>query len=342
MKKKLLAVLLCSALVASMAGCGSSSSSSTSTDTTETEESTDDAEEEAEEAEDTTAETEEAKTIALVPPAMTSPYYEAVIEGATEVADTYGYTLSILAPESESDYASQVQIVEDFITQGVDAIAICAINSEAITTAVKEANEAGIPIVMFNGNAELEDCDVLSYVSYNQYDAGAMVAEWVAENVGTELKVAIVEGLPSSQSTDRMGGFVDTVEASYPDIEVVATQAGDWEREAGMNAAANMITANPDLDLIYALCDEMALGAVQAVKEANKDIQVIGFDGNPNAISSILSGELLATLSANGSRTGEQVVEVLHSYFNGEDVESNVVIEAVMVSSENADQFPAE
>ncbi len=338
MKKKLLAVLLCSALVASMVGCGSSSSSSTSTETTE--EAADDAEE-TEEAEDTAA-AEESKTIALVPPAMISPYYAAVISGAQEVADTYGYDLQVLSPESESDYAAQVQIVEDFVTQGVDAIAICAINSEAIVSAIKTANEADIPVVIFNDSAHLDECDVVSYVSYNQYDAGALVAEWVAENVGTELKVAIVEGSPSSQSTDRMGGFVDTVTEKYPGIEVVASQTGDWEREAGMNAAANMITANQDLDLIYALCDEMGLGAVQAVKEANKDIQVIGFDGNPNAISSILSGELLATLSANGSGTGAEVIEVFHSLFNGEDVEEDIVIEAVMVSSENADQFPSE
>ncbi len=284
----------------------------------------------------------ETKTIALVPPAMISPYYKAVISGAEEAAAELGYELKILAPETESDYAAQVQIVEDMITQGVDGIAICAINSDAIVTGVKKANEAGIPVIMFNGDGELSDGKVEAYVSYNQYEAGEKVCEFAAENLGEELKVAIIEGLPSSQSTDRMGGFMDKAEAEHPGIQVVATQPGDWEREAGMNAAANMLQANPDIDLIYALCDESALGAVQAVKEAGSSAKVIGFDGNPNAVASIEAGELFATISGNGSGTGYECVATLDKIFAGESVDKFVRIETIMVSSENADQFPSE
>lgn len=341
MKKKLIGLLLCVSMIASLAACGQKAE--------EPAEAPAPAEAEAPAAEDAEAPAEneeastgEAKTIALVPPAMISPYYKAVIAGAEEAAAKYGYELKILAPETESDYAAQVQIVEDMITQGVDGIAICAINSDAIVTGVKKANEAGIPVIMFNGDGELSGGEVEAYVSYNQYEAGEKVCDFAAEAIGEELKVAIIEGLPSSQSTDRMGGFVDKAKAEHPGIEVVATQPGDWEREAGMNAAANMLQANPDIDLIYALCDESALGAVQAVKEANSDAKVIGFDGNPNAVASIIAGDLFATISGNGSGTGSECIETLHKVFNGETVEKFVRIETIMVSSENADQFPAE
>lgn len=346
MKKKLVSLLLCACMAASLVACGGSSEtaadSQEATEATESEAASAGTETEEAEASTTEETSGGGKTIALVPPAMISPYYKAVIAGAEEAAGELGYELKILAPESESDYAQQVQIVEDMITQGVDGIAICAINSDAIVTGVKKANEAGIPVIMFNGDGELSDGQVEAYVSYDQYEAGQKVCEFAAENLGEELKVAIIEGLPSSQSTDRMGGFVDTAAEKYPGIEVVANQPGDWEREAGMNAAANMLQANPDIDLIYALCDESALGAVQAVKEANSSAKVIGFDGNPNAVASILAGELYATISGNGSGTGYQCVETLDQIFKGETVEKFVRIDTIMVSSENADEFPSE
>ena len=343
MKRKIVAILVCMTMVFSLAACGSSSSSTEeAAEETEEEEEAEEADE-AEETEDTAEATGEAKTIALVPPALTSPYYQSVISGAEEAVEELGWTLVTQAPETEDDYASQVQIVEDLITQGVDGIVICAINSEAITTAIKEANEADIPVVMFNIDEELTDCEVVTYVTYDQYDAGALVCEWVAENIGTEdIQVAIVEGSPSSQSTDRMGGFVDTAEANYPGIEVVASQDGEWLRESGMNAAANMLTANPDIDVIYGLSDEMALGALQAVNEAGSDAVCIGFDGNPNAVYSIQNGGLVATLSTNGTDTGYQTIYALNSYFNGEEVDDMITIEAVMVDETNASEYPSE
>lgn len=285
---------------------------------------------------------EEQKTIALVPPAMISPYYKSVISGAEEACEELGYELITLAPESESDYASQVQIVEDMITQGVDGLVLCAINSDAIVTAVKKANEAEIPVVMFNTQNELADGVVDCYVRYDQYEAGGKVADFVAEQFGEELKVAIVEGLPSDHTTERMGGFVDKCEESYPGIQVVASQAGDWEREKGMNATTNMLQANPDIDVIFALCDEMGLGAVQAVKEAGSDAKVCSFDGNPNAVASILAGDLTSTVSIGGPGTGEMCVEALDKIFNGEEVDLIVNVDTEVVWAENADQYPAE
>lgn len=347
MKKKLISVILCAVMVMSLAACGSSSGSADATTTQaasdETEATSEAAETTAAEADTTAASTSgDGITIAMVPPAMISPYYQSIIAGAQEQADAYGYELVTLAPESEDDYAQQVQIVEDFITQGVDGIAICAINSEAIISAVRAANEAGIPVIMFNISEELQDVDIVTYVSYDQYAAGGIVADYVAENIGTDLKVAIIEGLPSSQTDDRMGGFVDTCEEKYPGIQVVASQAGDWEREKGMNATANMLTANPDVDLIYGLCDEMALGGLQAVREANSDALVIGFDGNPNAVYSIEQGGLTATLSANGDGTGVGVIDCFHDYFEGAEVPSFYEITALMIDQSNASEFPSE
>ena len=166
--------------------------------------------------------------------------------------------------------------------------------------------------------------------------------DFVAEQFGEDLKVAIVEGLPSDHTTERMGGFVDKAAEKYPNIKVVASQAGDWEREKGMNAAANMLQANKDIDVIFALCDEMGLGAVQAVKEAGSDAKVVSFDGNPNAVASIQAGELVSTVSIGGPGTGVACVEALDTLFKGETVEKIVNVETEIVWKDNADQFPSE
>ena len=228
------------------------------------------------------------------------------------------------------------------ITQKVDGIILCAINSDAIVAAVKKANEADIPVVMFNTQNELAGGEVACYVRYDQYEAGGKVCDFVAEQFGENLKAAIVEGLPSDHTTERMGGFVDKAKEEHPGIEVVASQAGDWEREKGMNAAANMLQANPDIDVIFALCDEMGLGAVQAVKEAGSGAKVVSFDGNPNAVASIQAGDLVSTVSIGGPGTGNMCVEALKKIFDGETVEKIVNVDTEIIWEENADQFPSE
>ncbi len=338
--KKLVALLVSTLMIMSVWGCGTSSGtaapasaapasaapaagnpSSTAADTTNT---------------------AKGKKIALIPPAMISPYYASVIAGAKKAVAESGDQLVTLAPASESDYAAQVQIVEDMITQKVDGIIICAINSDAIVSAVKKANEAKIPVVMFNIQNDLAGGEVASYIKYDQYEGGAKVCDFVAKQFNGKAKVAIIEGLPSDQTTQRKNGFVETAKAKYPGIEIVASQPGDWEREKGMNAASNMLQAHPEVNVIFALCDEMGLGAVEAVKQAGSSAKVCSFDGNPNAIDSIKAGQLLSTLSSGATETGEIAVKTLDSIFSGKTVDKTIKVDTTLVSSENAKDFSAQ
>jgi len=281
------------------------------------------------------------KTIALIPPAMISPYYASVIKGAQAMTDTLGYKLVIVAPQSESDYAAQVQIVEDEITQKVDGIILCAIDTDAIISAVKKANTANIPVVMFNTPNELSSGTVASYIRYDQREGGKKIADFVGEYFKGKGNVAIIEGLPSSHTTERKGGFVDELTAKYPDMKVVASQPGDWEREKGMNAATNMLQANPEINVFFALSGEMGLGAVQAIKQAGSDAKVCSFDGTPNEMTSILAGEMLSTLSIGGEGTGTKCIEVMADIFSGKTVEQVYNVDTILVTIDNAKDFPA-
>lgn len=279
------------------------------------------------------------KTIAFLPPAMISPYYASCISGAQPVADELGYELLVAAPNSESDYASQVQLVEDMITKEVDGIIICAINTDAIVTAVKKANDAKIPVVMFNVQNELAGGEVACYVTYDQRAGGAKCADYLAEVVaGKEINAAVIEGLPSEHTTERMGGFRERIEEKYPNIHFVGSQPGNWEREAGMNAAANMMQAM-DVDAFFGLCDEMSLGAVQAIKQAGGDQIVVSFDGNPNAAEAVKSGDLVSTLSIGGINTGAECVRMLDKVINGETIEKFFKIETEIINKDNVEEY---
>ena len=282
-----------------------------------------------------------ADQLGFLPPAMTSPFYASCIEGATPVAEALGYELEVLAPPSEDDYATQTSMMEDFITNGVKGIAVCGINLEALKPAIKKANEAGIPVVMFNTITELEGVDVYAYSGYNQYNGGAKIADWVNEKMNGEAVVAIIEGLPSDYTTQRMGGFVDKCKEAYPGIEVVATQPGDWVREKGMNAAMDMIQAHPEINVIYGLSDEMALGAVQACKQLNRDdIICIGLDGNPNAKEAVKAGELDGTLDCGPVAIGANAIKALADAIDGVEREDKIIeAETTVVDSSNVDQF---
>jgi len=280
-------------------------------------------------------------TFALIPPAMISPYYAQIIGAAQERADELGIELIVLAPQSESDYLAQMQIVDDVITQGVDAIILCAINTDAIVASVRNANEADIPVVMFNIPAELEGgVDVASYVIYNQYEAAAIVASYISEQMNGEAVIAVVEGLPGLHTDERLGGFSNRV-ANYPGMSIVATQPGNWEREAGMNAATNMLQANPDINVIFGLSDEMTLGAYQAVVAAGLEdsVSVFGFDGTPPAIDSVIQGGIKSTISIGPIETGIQSVQVLYDLINGRSIPQFIEVETELITPQNAQSF---
>ncbi len=282
-----------------------------------------------------------AAEIGFLSPAMTSPFYASCIEGGTPVATAYGYDLLTMAPPSEDDYATQMSMMEDMITRGVAGICVCGINLDALIPAIKKANETGIPVVMFNTITEIEGAEVYAYSGYNQYNGGAKIADWVNEQTGGTAKVAIIEGLPSDYTTQRMGGFVDRCAEAYPGIEVVATQPGDWVRETGMNAAMDMLQAHPEINVIYGLSDEMALGAVQACKQLNReDIICVGLDGNPNAMESVKAGELDATLDCGPVAIGANAVMAVIEAIDGvERTEKVIEAETTVVDITLVDEF---
>jgi ribose transport system substrate-binding protein len=323
------------------AGCSSGGGEASTEGTESTSESTP-AESSGDDAAAAPATSDEQIELALVPPAMESPFYAALIETAGPKAEELGYKMSVLSPEKADDYAGQVKIIEDLVERGVGGIALCAHDDKAIVTAVKKANDAGIPIVVFNSLTDLPGGEVYAYTGYEQEAGGEKIADWVNKVKDGKATVAIIEGLPGIYTEARAGGFKDKIASDYPDIKVVASQAADWNREKAMNIATNMFTADNTIDVFYGLNDDIALGASQAMKQAGQDgILTVGIDGNPNALEAVKNGELSGTLFCNPGLMGIATIELLDAALQGKPAPENkrTIIDTVVVDDTIVDQY---
>lgn len=269
-------------------------------------------------------------------PAADSSFSSSCIEGANSAAEARSYALEILTPESEDDYAALAGLLEDAVAGGILGVAVCGIDPETLKPAIQRANEAGIPVVLFNTVTAPNGAEAYACVGCDQYDGGARIADWVNEKTGGEAGVAIVEGLPSDATAQRLSGFVDRCAEMYPGVSVAASQSGNWSRGKSMDAALDMLQAHPEISVLYCLSDEMALGAVDACRQLNReDILCIGIGGSPAALELVASGELAATLDCHPADIGAQAVQALIEAVDGAERSDKIVrIDAAVVDAD--------
>jgi len=280
-------------------------------------------------------------TLAFTSPALTSPAYSYMLAGLKDELAQKAPDIKLIvnSPTSEADVGRQVSIVENFIEMKVDVIAICAMSNDAIAPVVLKANNAGIPVIAFNTPVPWPEGNVLTDVGYDQREAGRVAGRFIAEKLSNGGKIAIIEGLPSPFNTERIGG-AEEILREYPDIKIVARQAGNWLKDASYNVTQNILTANPDIDLIYAISDEMALGAKAAVQSAGKDVFVLGLDGTIDAFESIKNGDLDATVDTHLAMEGRNIARAAIMLKDGkkDEIPPKMYTQPSIVTKENVDE----
>lgn len=281
--------------------------------------------------------------IGLISPAKTSTFHVTLAQGALDEANLYGWRLADLAPQKESDFAEQVNMVEALIQRGVNAISVCSINDKAIAGAIEKANEAAIPVIVHNSLTEIPGVEIATYVGYDQREGGRKcgrkAVELLTERHGVAKgKVVILEGVPGFHTTERKGGFVEAIQ-EYPEIQVVASQPADWVRTKAADVTENLLQVFSDIDLIFGCSDAMAQGASEIAIQNGKDIFTIGIDGNPDALADVNAGKLTATLYVKPYEMGQEVIRAVKRLLAGESLPPQVVIETVIVDQFNVDEF---
>ncbi len=281
-------------------------------------------------------------TIGFIPMTLDNEYFITMVNAAQQEADKLGVELLVQAGTSHGSAEEQLQIVETMITNKVDAICIVPSSSVGLMTALKKAEEAGIPVINLDTalDAELVKSSGLKpvpFIGTNNYDGAKLAGEYALEITGGTGKVAILTGIAGQQNAaDRRNGFFDVVDGK---LEVVAEASADWEVEKGYNAAQNMIQANPDLVLIFASNDNMALGAIRAAKEAGKDIKVIGYDAIGEALNSVKAGEMASTIAQFPAEMGIQGVQAAMTLIGGGTMPEYTYTETRPITAENVEEF---
>jgi ribose transport system substrate-binding protein len=227
------------------------------------------------------------------------------------------------------------------VAKGVKGILISPIDAVGVNAAYDAAAAAKIPIVSLARGSTSPNQTI--HVAMDEVQVGRDIAEWTAKKLGGKAKVAMLLG-PSGAPTFRnlAQGYTEVM-AKYPDIQIVIKTDGPLTRERGLKNAEDALVANPDLKVIYAANDDLALGAMQAVLAANRGGQTIvtGMNGVPPALRAVKEGNIAMTVELNPVLWGRLGVDVLATFLKGEKVEPRVFIKHVVIDGSNVDEVLA-
>ena len=275
---------------------------------------------------------DERPVIALVMKSLANEFFVNMASGAERhQAERANYELIINGIRNESDLAQQVALVDQMISRGVDAIVIAPADSKALVPALARASAAGIAIINIDNRLEpevLEEYDLsIPFIGPSNRAGAQMVGDFALQNVATGSKVAILEGITSAvNSIERRTGFEEAITDAGMDL--VTLQSAEWDQTKAAQVMAGILSQYPDLDVILAANDNMALGAASAVSMARreKEIVIAGFD-NISAIHPLIeAGTVTATVDQFGDQLAvfgiEYAIEALESGAELEDRET--------------------
>jgi ABC-type sugar transport system substrate-binding protein len=236
--------------------------------------------------------------------------------------------------ESGTDDEGQINAIESMITQDVDAIAITP-TSPNVQDTLQEAVDAGIAVVLVDNDIPGWDGKT-ALVATDNLAGGRLAGEFMADQLEPGDTVAVLEGVAGAPSLqDRVDGFVE----GLGDFEIVASLPTDCDQTKGLDAAQDILTANPDVTAVYGACGPPIIGAIEAIASAGKTIKVVGFDAGPDEVAAIVAGDELASVAQFPARMGEMGAQAALDAVNGEDVEPNIDTGTEMVTADNASEF---
>ncbi|MGP3698504.1 galactofuranose ABC transporter, galactofuranose-binding protein YtfQ [Rhodobacter sp. NSM] len=226
--------------------------------------------------------------------------------------------------DAQQKQENQIKAVRGFIAQGVDAILIAPVVATGWDDVLSEAKDAGIPVVLLDRGVDAPDDLYLTSVASDQVKEGRVAGDWLVNEVGDrECKVVELQGtVGSSPAINRKTGFEEAI-ADHPNVTIVRSQTGDFTRSKGKEVMEGFLKAEgggSDLCAVYAHNDDMAVGAIQAIKDAGlkpgSDILVVSIDAVPDIFAAMAAGEANATVELTPNMAGP-ALEALDAYLNG-------------------------
>ena len=205
---------------------------------------------------------------------MNNPYFVTMQEALEEACASIG--AEVVVTDARHDISKQISDVEDMLQRDIDILLINPTDSVGIQSAVIDAHEAGVVTVAVDAQAE---GPLDSFVGSKNYDAGFMACKFLADSIGGEGDVAILDGIPVVPILERVRGCKDALK-DYPKIKIVTVQNGQQDRAIAMNVTENILQSAPNLKGMFSVNDEGSLGALSAIQSSGRDIKLTSVDGN--------------------------------------------------------------
>ena len=269
-----------------------------------------------------------------------NPYWFTEGEVARKTAEELGYTANVAAHKGDTNTEST--LIDTAITNKSEAIILDPANADGSIGAVKKAVDAGIPVILVNAEINQEGLAKAQLVSNNAQGAALGAQAWV-EAVGDTGQYVELFGNPADNNAQTRSNGYETVLSQYPDLEKVGREVANWDRTQGYQKTQSLLQANPDIIGVISGNDEMALGAIAALKEAGKldQVKVGGFDGSPDAVEAVKAGEMqytvlqpVAVFSAEAVRQADNFIK---NGSTGVDSEKQL-FDCLLITKDNVDK----
>lgn len=326
MGKGLVALLMTGVMAFSLTACGGGADSAPSSKEQDTSAETPKA---AEESEPAQADTQDAKPkVTLLMASLTTDFFVAIEKAAKEYADVAGIELTVIT--SDNDSAKELANMEDIVSQEPDIVLYTPSDSDAAVASVEAANAAGIPVITFDRGAN--SGEVVCHVASDNVAGGKMAGEYIKELFPDGAKVVELQGVMATNVAQQRGqGFNEVIDAT-DNLELVAQQSANFNKDEGMTVMENILQAQDEIDAVFAHNDEMALGAMEACIAAGRtDIAIVGFDASPDAVAAVEAGTMAATVAQLPDKIIQTTIDAALDYLAGKSVDPEIGVELALV-----------
>ncbi|EPX87785.1 monosaccharide ABC transporter substrate-binding protein, CUT2 family [Rubellimicrobium thermophilum DSM 16684] len=272
-----------------------------------------------------------------------NPYWFTEGEVAKATAESLGYTANVSAHNGDTNVESR--LIDTAIINNSVAIILDPANADGSIGAVKKAVDAGIPVFLVNAEINQEGLAKAQLVSNNAQGAALGAEKWVEIMGGTGTYVELFGNPADNNAATRSNGY-ETVISQYPDLVKVGQEVANWDRTQGYQKMQSLLQANPDITGVISGNDEMALGAIAALKEAGRLDQVVvgGFDGSPDAVEAVRNGEMAYTVlqpvAVFAAEAVRQADNFIRTGSTGAATEKQL-FDCVLITPENVDKYIA-
>ncbi|KAA0083307.1 sugar ABC transporter substrate-binding protein [Mycolicibacterium sp. P9-64] len=261
------------------------------------------------------------------------------ITAGKEGMDTYAKAnnIELVWNSANNDVSTQASQVDSLINQGVKAIIVVPVQADSLAPQVAAAKEKGIPLLAVN--AALETPDLAGNVQPDDVAAGAQEMQMMADKLGGKGNIVVLQGPLGGSGEINRGKGIDQVLAKYPDIKVLAKDTANWKRDEAVNKMKNWISSfGPQINGVVAQNDDMGLGALQALKEANRSgVPIVGIDGIEDGLNAVKSGDFIGTSLQNGTVELSAGLAVANALVKNEKVNTAPVYIMPAITQANVD-----